>query len=147
VAERVGNPVPGEIRDQLDRGERPLAYELVTRPKDPGAPDDGSWAARFATAIGTDDQHELLLTKQRLAVVTTPRRDRRPAIALSVPRHEVVAVEPAGSGLERGRLRFRFRDGSATHGVMGLVLPRPARRFLAELEASTPRSGRPRRRR
>jgi hypothetical protein len=146
MAERVGNPVPRQIRQQLDRGEQPLVYELVTRPKEPGDLAEGTWAARFGDAIGTDDQHELLLTRQRLAVVTTDRRTKEPAIALSVPRHEVVAVEPAGSGLERGRLRFGFRDGSATHGVMGLVLPRPAKRFLDAYESSTPKARRPGRR-
>jgi len=143
MPERVGNPVPQQIRDQLDRGEEPLAFELVTRPKHPGDDDPDTWAGRFAAAIRTDDQHELLLTKQRLAVVTTRRRGREPALVLSVPRHELVSIEAAGSGLERGRLRFEFRDGSVAHGVMGLVLPRPARRFLAEHEASTPKRGRP----
>jgi hypothetical protein len=141
MAERVGNPVPQQIRGQLDRGEQPLVYELVTRPKHPGDDGPDTWAGRFGTAIGTDDQHELLLTRQRLAVVTTTRRDREPHLTLSVPRVEITAVEADGSGLERGRIRFEFRDGSRTWGVMGLVLPRPARRFLAAYESSTPKRG------
>ncbi len=139
MAERVGNPVPGAIKEQLARSEVPLVYELVTPPKDPGTPVAGSWALRFADALRSDAQHELLLTKNRIAVVATRRSDRSCAIALSVPLDEVVAVEAVGSGAERGRLRFDFRDGSTTTGVMGLVLPRPARRFLAAFEAATPR--------
>lgn len=138
MAERVGNPVPPEIRARLDRGERPLVYELVTRPKRQLDAVEGTWAERFAEVIGTDDQHELLLTAQRLAVVTTERRKGDPELVLSVPRDQVVTVEPAGSGLERGRIRFDFRDGSQAHGVMGLVMPRPARRFLEAYSASTP---------
>ncbi|MFP5321107.1 MAG: hypothetical protein ACLGIC_04585 [Acidimicrobiia bacterium] len=143
MGERVGNPVPKQIRAQLERGEHPLVYELVTRPKAPFDGDGSSWAGRFAAAIATDDQHELLLTAQRIAVVTTDRRSKEPTIAVSVPRDEVVAVDAAGSGLERGRVRFEFRDGSVAHGVMGLALPRPARRFLAAHEASDPRRRRP----
>ncbi len=138
MAERVGNPVPREIREQLERGEEVLVYELVTRPKDAGDRPTGSWADRFAAAIGTDDQHELLLTRQRVLVVTTERRSKEVAIVLSVPLDELVAVESAGSGLERGRVRFAFRDGSETHGVMGLVLPRPAGRFLAAFASTAP---------
>lgn len=138
MAVRVGNPVPDEIREQLGRNEAPLVYELVTPPKDPGELEDGSWAERFAAAIRTGDQHELLLTKQRLAVVAS-LRGKQPHIALSVPRHQIAGVTAAGAGLERGRLRFDFRDGSTTHGVMGLLLPRPAQRFLAAHEASDPR--------
>lgn len=138
MAARVGNPVPKPIREQLDRGEEPVVYELVTRPKDPGEPEPGTSADQFAAAIATGDQHELLLTRQRLAVVTTGRRDREPRLALSVPRDDLTGVEAAGSGTERGRIRFRFRDGSETFGVMGLLLPRPARRFLAAYEDTTP---------
>jgi hypothetical protein len=142
MAERVGNPVPDEIRDQLERHEQPLVYELVTRPKDPGTATRDTWAGAFATAIARGDQHELLLTQQRLAVVTTDRRDKQPALVVSVPLDALVAVEPDGSGLERGRIRFAFRDGSETHGVMGIVMPRPARRFLAAYESTTPKGRR-----
>lgn len=138
MAERVGNPVPQEIRDQLERGESPLVYELVTPPKDDGDPDHGSWAQRLSAALRSDAQHELLLTKNRMVVVSTDRRSKERAIECSIALDEVTAVEPAGSGAERGRIRFDFRDGSSTCGVMGLVLPRPARRFLAAYEAATP---------
>ncbi len=134
----MGNPVPAEIREQLERGETPLVYELVTRPKDPGDAGPGTWAGRFAAAIATDDQHELLLTAQRLAVVSTDRQTKEPELVLSVPLDELVAVEAEGSGLERGRVRLTFRDASATHGVMGLVMPRPARRFLDAYESTRP---------
>ncbi|WP_436793361.1 hypothetical protein [Actinospongicola halichondriae] len=139
MAERVGNPVPKKIRERLARGETPLVYELMTPPKDPGAPETGSWAQRLADTLRSDAQHEVLLTKNRIAVVATQRSDRSCSIELSVPLDEVVSVELVGSGVERGRLRFDFRDGSSTCGVMGLVLPRPARRFLASFEAATPR--------
>jgi hypothetical protein len=142
MAARVGNPVPKQIREQLDRGEEPAVYELVTRPKDPGDAGPDTSAGRFAAAIAIGDQHELLLTRQRLAVVTTNRRDSEPRLALSVPRDDLVGVELVGSGLERGRIRFAFRDGSETFGVMGLALPRPARRFLAAYEETTPKRGR-----
>ncbi len=142
MAERVGNPVPKAIRDRLDRGESPLVYELITPPKDPGALDGDSWADRLAESLADDAQHELLLTRSRIAVVSTDRRSKAKEIALSIPLDEVVAVEHAGSGAERGRLRFDFRDGSSTYGVMGLVLPRPARRFLAAYEAAQPRGRR-----
>ena len=102
MAERVGNPVPEEIRDQLEGGEDVLVFELVTRPKAAHVGDDGTWAARFAGAIWTDDQHEVLLTRQRLAVVTTGRRDKAHDIAISVPLDELVAVEAAGAGLDAG---------------------------------------------
>lgn len=139
MAERVGNPVPDDIRRQLDRHETPLVYELVTRPKDPGGPAPGTWAARFAAVVGTDDQHELLLTRQRLMVVSTDRRTKDAELVLSVPLDEVAGVESDSTGLERGRVRFTFRDGSETYGVMGLVLPRPARRFLAAYETTVSR--------
>lgn len=138
MAERVGNPVPQEIRDQLERGEGPLVYELVTPPKNDGDPAEGSWAHRLSTALRSDAQHELLLTKNRMAVVSTDRRSKARAIECSIPLDEVTGVEPEGSGAERGRIRFDFRDGSSTSGVMGLVMPRPARRFLAAYEAATP---------
>jgi hypothetical protein len=146
MGERVGNPVPKQIRELLDRGEQPLVYELVTRPKVPFDGDEGSWGGRFAAAIDDPHQHELLLTRQRLAVVTTDRRSKEPAMVLAVPLDEVFGVEAAGSGLERGRVRFAFRDGSEAHGVMGLAVPRPARRFLAAFEEATPKRGRPGRR-
>ena len=85
-------------------------------------------------------------TRQRLAVVSTRRRDKVATLTISVPLDELVAVESDGSGLERGRIRFGFRDGSETHGVLGLVLPRPARRFLTAYDSATPRQGRPGRR-
>lgn len=138
MAERVGNPVPSDIRQQLERGEEPLVYELVTPPGDPGTPPDGSWAARLAAVLHPDDQHELLLTKNRIAVVTTVRKTKERAIALSLPHDEIVSVTHVGAGVERGRLQFDFRDGSATYAVMGLVFPRPAKRFLAAYEAATP---------
>jgi hypothetical protein len=138
MAERVGNPVPSEIRDQLERGEDPLVYELATPPKDPGAPAGGTWAAQLAAALDPDDQHEVLLTKNRIVVVTTVRRTKNREIALSVPHDEIVAITHVGAGAERGRLRFDFRDGSATYAVMGLLFPRPAKRFLAAYESATP---------
>lgn len=138
MAERVGNPVPTEIREQLERGEEPVVYELVTPPKDDGAPAGGTWGARLAASLRTDDQHELLLTKNRIAVVTTVRRTKAREIAVSVPLDEIVSLTHVGGGTERGRLRFDFRDGSSTYGVMGLVLPRPARRFLAGFDEVTP---------
>lgn len=139
MAERVGNPVPREIREQLERGESPFVFELATPPKDPGDAADHTLAGQFAASLRTGDQHELLLTKQRLAVVSTKRRDDAPDLVLSIPLDEVVAVEPDGSGLERGRIRFEFRDGSQTHAVMGLVLARPARRFLSAYESAQPK--------
>ncbi len=138
MAERVGNPVPMAIREQLERGEEPLVYELVTPPKDAGDPSLGSWGARLAEALDPAHQHELLLTKNRIAVVTTVRSTKEASIDLSLPLDEIVAIDHVGSGAERGRLRFEFRDGSATHVVMGLLLPRPAKRFLAAYEAATP---------
>lgn len=142
MAERVGNPVPKEIRDRLERGESPLVYELVTPPKDPGTLDGDSWADRFAAALAISAQHELLLTRSRVMVVSTDRGSKAKKIALSIPLDEIVAIEAAGSGAERGRLRFDFRDGSSTHGVMGLLFPRPARRFLAAYGAIQPRGRR-----
>lgn len=138
MAERTGNPVPNEIRGQLERRETPLVFELVTSPKRPLDAPTGSRADRFAEVIRTPDQHELLLTAQRIAVVSTDRRSKEPAIALSIPLDEILDVEAAGSGLERGRIRFAFADGSVAHGVMGLVLPRPARRFLDAYESTRP---------
>ncbi|MDE0804960.1 MAG: hypothetical protein OSA99_16770 [Acidimicrobiales bacterium] len=138
MAERVGNPVPRAIKDQLERGETPLVYELVTPAKDDGSPDDGSSAAELADALRASAQHELLLTKHRIVVVRTDRRSKDKAIVASIPLDEVVAIEAVGSGTERGRLRFGFRDGSSANVVMGLLFPRPGRRLLAAYEAATP---------
>lgn len=138
MGERVGNPVPQEIRERLERGEVPLVYELATPPKDARGPDAGSAADGLAAALRSDAQHELLLTKNRIAVVSTRRRGREREIARSIPLDEVVSIDHVGSGLERGRLRFDFRDGSSTDVVMGLVFPRPAQRFLAAYEDVDP---------
>lgn len=134
----MGNPVPKAIRERLERGEEPLVYELVTPPKDPGSPRIGSWGARLAEVLDPDNQHELLLTKNRIAVVTTVRRTKEATIDLSIPHDEVVAIDHAGSGTERGRLHFEFRDGSETYVVMGLLFPRPAKRFLSAYESALP---------
>lgn len=138
MAERVGNPVPMAIRERLERGEEPLVYELVTPPKDPGAPPLGSWGARLAEVLDPDHQHELLLTKNRIAVVTTVRRTKEASIDLSIPHDAIVSIGHVGSGTERGRLHFEFRDGSETHVVMGLLFPRPAKRFLSAYESAQP---------
>ncbi len=138
MAERVGNPVPEEIRARLERSEVPLVYELVTPPKDDRAPAGGTQAAVVARVLRVDAQHEMLLTKNRIAVVSTDRRSKQKEIAASVPLDEIIAIGVAGSGTERGRLRMDFSDGSSTDVVMGLMFPRPARRFLAAYEAATP---------
>lgn len=138
MAERVGNPVPKEIRDQLERGETPLVYELVTPAKDDGAPDPSTSAGALADALLVSAQHELLLTKHRIVVVRTDRRSKDKSIVASLPLDEVTGITPVGSGTERGRLRFDFRDGSTANVVMGLLFPRPGRRFLEAFEAATP---------
>ena len=138
MAERVGNPVPKEIREQLVRNEVPLVYELVTPPKraDQNAVD--SWGAELCDVLRADARHELLLTRNRIVVVATARRQKLGVIALSIPLDVVTGVERAGSGAERGRVRFDFRDASCAHGVMGLLLPRPAERFVAAYEDAHP---------
>lgn len=138
MAERVGNPVPPDIRKQLERGESPLVFELVTPAKDDGSPDPATLASDLADALRVSAQHELLLTKHRIVVVRTDRRSKDRAIVASVPLDGVVAIERVGSGAERGRLRFDFRDGSTTNVVMGLLFPRTAQRFLDAYEAATP---------
>ncbi|MFT0848271.1 hypothetical protein VR010_11025 [Actinomycetaceae bacterium L2_0104] len=94
----------------------------------------GSLGSQVLGATGAGAH--LLLTNYRLAIVDSSSHGFR----LSIPRQEIAGIEGAPRLGQFGRIQIVFRDGSVVRPMLGMLLPRAAKRFLRAWQTGQPQS-------